>query len=171
MRMRVLTYAGSRDVSDPRGRGREHRRGRGGGSLTSRLQYQPPLDGRQRTPADPLGACATARPQPPHRSAFPPNSTTARKARSGWSNQVLEPRAQVDEPALALRPPLRPLSSHFRQCRPRERDVRTDAARHGTPIRRCRGRSRPPASRTRLRRVLPLRALPTRDRELGNAAR
>src|SRR2546426_9720495 len=44
--------ADRRDVSDPRGRGRDRSPGRGGGSLTSRLQYQPGFRaGRARRPA------------------------------------------------------------------------------------------------------------------------
>jgi hypothetical protein len=52
---------GSRDVSDPWGRGRDQSPGRRGGALTSRLQYQPGFPaGTERRPAvtDTAGALA-----------------------------------------------------------------------------------------------------------------
>jgi hypothetical protein len=53
--------AGSRDVSDPWGRGREQSPGRRGGSLTSRMQYEPGFPaGRTRRPAITAAAGALA---------------------------------------------------------------------------------------------------------------
>ena len=46
------TRAGSRDVSDPLGRGWGRSPGRRRGSLTSRLPYQTGIPGRHSTPAE-----------------------------------------------------------------------------------------------------------------------
>jgi hypothetical protein len=55
-------YAGSRDVSDPLGRGRDRSPGRRGGSLTSRLQYQPGFAaGTVRRPVAAATACLLRR--------------------------------------------------------------------------------------------------------------
>jgi len=88
---------------------------------------------------------------------------TAPEPRFHWPLHRHLATRDAEEHAVGLLPPLLPRLSRVRRCQPGERDARTDAVRHGSPIGPSRGQSRPPTLSTRSRPRLVHRASATLD--------